>query len=101
MDAGGAGVDDGLIPKVNPPPCPVAAAAAAAAAAAVEVGWARLEGALVPKLKPPPVVLVLVVVVEAAADVTWTLVAPKLNPPNERPLGAVEAAGAAVATGWV
>lgn len=98
MDAGGAGVDDGLIPKVNPPPGPVAAAAAAAA---VEVGWARLEGALVPKLKPPPVVLVLVVVVEAAADVTWTLVAPKLNPPNERPLGAVEAAGAAVATGWV
>lgn len=96
MDGGGAGVDDGLIPKVNPPPCPVMAAAAA-----VEVGWARLEGALVPKLKPPPVVLVLVVVVEAAADVTWTLVAPKLNPPNERPLGAVEAAGAAVATGWV
>lgn len=95
MDAGGAGVDDGLIPKVNPPPCPVVAAAA------VEVGWARLGGALVPKLKPPPVVLVLVVVVEAAADVTWTLVAPKLNPPNERPLGAVEAAGAAVATGWV
>lgn len=54
-----------------------------------------------PKLKPPPVVLVLVVVVEAAADVTWTLGPPKLNPPNARPLGAVDAAGAAVAIGWV
>lgn len=32
VDAGGAGVDEGLIPKVNPPPCPVVAAA-------VEAGW--------------------------------------------------------------
>lgn len=89
MDAGGAGVDDGFIPKVNPPPWAVVAAV-------VEVGWARLEGALLPKLKPPPVL----VVVEAAADVTCTLVAPKLNPPNVRPLGAVVAAGAAVAGSW-
>lgn len=27
VDAGGAGVDEGLIPKENPPPCPVMAAA--------------------------------------------------------------------------
>lgn len=97
MDAGGgAGVDDGLIPKAKPPPWP-------AVAAAVEVGWARLEGALAPKLKPPPPVPV--VVVEAAAVVTWTFVGPKLNPPNVRPLGAGAgagaAAGAAVAGGWV
>lgn len=32
VDAGGAGVDEGLIPKENPPPCPVVAAA-------VEAGW--------------------------------------------------------------
>lgn len=32
VDAGGAGVDEGLIPKVNPPLCPVVAAA-------VEAGW--------------------------------------------------------------
>lgn len=30
VDAGGAGVDEGLIPKVNPPPCTVVAAAVGA-----------------------------------------------------------------------
>lgn len=51
MVAGGAGVDEGLIPKAKPPPWPVMAAV-------VETGWARAEGALmgalVPKEKPPP-----------------------------------------------
>lgn len=58
VKAGGAGVDEGLIPKANPVPCPVAAGTVAG------VGWGcvlprvRLEGALVPKLKPPPVAAV-------------------------------------------
>lgn len=60
----------------------------------------RLEGALVPKLKPPPEAAV-----GAAAVVIWSLVAPKLNPPNELPDPVVAAAvdtAAAVgaAAGW-
>lgn len=54
----------------------------------------RLEGVLVPKLNPPPEA-----VVGAAAGVTWTLVAPKLKPPNELPdpvvAGAADGAAAA------
>lgn len=58
----------------------------------------RLEGVLVPKLNPPPGA-----VVGAAAGVTWTLVAPKLNPPNELPVPVVAAAagGAAAASAAV
>lgn len=52
-----------------------------------------------PKLNPPPEA-----VAGAAAGVTWTLVAPKLNPPNELPdpvvAGAADGAAAAgAATG--
>lgn len=70
------------------------------AAAAVAAGWGwvpkvRLDGALVPKLKPPPGAAV-VAAAGAAAVVAWTLVDPKLNPPNERPPAPVVAVTAAV-----
>lgn len=88
--AEGAGVDEGFIPKANPPPW-------TAVVAAVVAGWGwaprvRVTGALVPKPKPPPVATGV-----GAAVVTWTLAPPKLKPPNERPAAAVVAAGA----GWV
>lgn len=79
VDAGGgAGVVEGLIPKLNPP--------------LWVVGAAVVEAAGAPKLKPPPEATV-----GAAAEVTWTLLAPKLNPPpNDMPPAVVGAAGAAV-----
>lgn len=73
----------------------------------MEAGWGwgwlpklRLGGAPVPKLKPPPGAAV-----GAGAIVTWTLVGPKLNPPNELPdpivAVAVDAAAAVgAAAGW-
>lgn len=88
VDAGGAGVVEGLIPKLNPPPW-----LAGGAAVGAGWGWVRLVGAVVLKLNPPPVGAA----VDAAAVVTWTLAAPKLNPPNVRPLDAVVAVAAA---GW-
>lgn len=84
VDAGGgAGVVEGLTPKLNPP--------------LWVVGAAAVEAAVLPKLKPPPGAAV-----GAAAEVTWTLLAPKLNPPpNDMPLAVVGAAGAAVCDcGW-
>lgn len=90
VDAGGAGVDEGLIPKLNPPPWVGAAGAAAAGA-----GWVRVEGAGVPKLKPPPPAAMVVL----AAEVTWTFGAPKLNPPKAMPPDAVVVVGATVAAG--
>lgn len=89
--AGGAGVDEGLMPKAKPP-----LGAAVAGAAVVGAGWVRLEGVLVPKEKPPPDP---VAGVGAAAVDTCTLLVPKLNPPNDSPPGAVVAAGAAGAAG--
>lgn len=90
VDAGGAGVDAGLMPKLKPPPWVDGAAAAGA-------GWVRVEGAGVPKLKPPPAAVVVL-----AAEVTWTLGAPKLNPnpPKPMPPDVVVAVGATVAAGW-
>lgn len=91
--AGGAGVDEGLMPKAKPP-----LGAAVAGAAVVGAGWVRLEGVPVPKEKPPPPDPV--AGVGTAAVDTCTLLVPKLNPPNDSPPGAVVAAGAAGAAGW-
>lgn len=55
----------------------------------------RLDGALMPKLKPPPGAAT-GAATGAAAVVAWTLFAPKLNPPNERPPAPVVAVTAAV-----
>lgn len=89
--AGGAGVVEGLMPRVKPPGWVVVTAVEAAG------GWAprvNVDGAADPKVNPPPVA-----VVEAAVVVACTLV-PKLKPP--KPVGAVVAAGAAAGCwAWV
>lgn len=71
VDAGGAGVVEGLTPKLNPPPWLAGAVAVDAGCGWGWVrleggGWVRLEGAVVPKLNPPPVAAT----VEGAAVVT-------------------------------
>lgn len=91
MVAGGAGVVEGLMPKVKPPDWVVVTAVGAAG------GWpprVNVAGAADPKENPPPVA-----VVGAAVVVACTLV-PKLKPP--KPVGAVVAAGAAAGCwAWV
>lgn len=95
MDAGGAGVAEGLIPNAHPTPKP-------AVDAAIVAGWfwlpkVRLDGVLAPKPKPP------LGAAGGAADViTWALVAPKLNPPKEvpKPVVAMVVGAAGTTAGW-